>query len=202
MLYDRDLCRRAYCSAARIRKGIRNVYVGRRTVNRTDRDLIAKLAVGSVRTCLLRRDIIILIDILRQNMQRLIVGKDNLQSVLTGVAARFDPTPAAQNVVDPVGSACSRILNKIIIVNDFYSVTTVVGRFEFVCERQFKRILVPQIRIVRTAADKTLIEDHFFRENIHKLISGAFYCFDELRIDYELELNCCLIKIIFDLCCS
>ena len=100
MFYDRDFCRRAYCSAARIRKGIQNVYVRRRTVNRTDRDLIAKLAVGSVRTCLLRRDIIIIIDILRRNMQCLAVGKDNIQSVLTGVAARSDPTPAAQNVVD------------------------------------------------------------------------------------------------------
>ena len=100
VFYDRDLCRRAYRSAARIRKGIRNVDVRRRTVNRTDRDLIAKLAVGSVRTCLLRRDIIIIIDILRRNMQCLAVGKDNIQSILTGVAARSDPTPAAQKVFD------------------------------------------------------------------------------------------------------
>ena len=100
MLYDRDFCRRAYCSAARIRKGIRNVDVRRRTVNRTDRDLIAKLAVGSVRTCLLRRDIIIIIDILRRNMQCLAVGKDNIQSILTGAAARSDPTPAVQKAFD------------------------------------------------------------------------------------------------------
>ena len=109
VFYDRDLCRRAYRSAARIRKGIRNVYVRRRTVNRADRDLIAKLAVSSVRTCLLRRDIIILIDILRRNIQRLGVGKVNFQSIVTDIVIRADPTPATQNVVDPFGSAFSRI---------------------------------------------------------------------------------------------
>ena len=106
VFYDRDLCRRAYCSAARISKGILNVDVRRRTVYGTDSDLIAKLAVSSVRTCLMRRDIIILMNIFRQNMQRLAVGKDNIQSIVGGVAARSDPTPAAQNVVDIFGSEC------------------------------------------------------------------------------------------------
>ena len=171
MLYDRDFCRRAYCSAARIRKGIRNVYVGRRTVNRTDRDLIAKLAVSSVRTCLLRRDIITLMNIFRRNIQRLGVGKDNIQSIVGGVAARADPTPAAQSVVDIFVSASNSLLNKSIIVNDFYSVMIAVGMYEIVCERQLKlRVTVAQVREERTAADKTLI-----RPSLRTTSSGKSY---------------------------
>ena len=116
-------------------------------MNRTDRDLIAKLAGSSVRTCLLRRDIIILIDSLRRNMQRQGVGKVNFQSIVGGVAARSDPTPAAQSVVNNFGMTFDRFLNKIIIVNDFYSVMIAVGMYEIVCERQLKlRVTVAQVR--------------------------------------------------------
>ena len=134
----RNLCRRCGRAVARIGEGIRKGNVRRRSVDRTDRNIIMEFAVGRVGTCFLRRDIIVFVDFIRRDLQRFVNGKADVQSVMRVVAFGVDETSAAQNVVDEFRLPVECILNESIVVNNFDFCGSVGHGYKIICERHFK----------------------------------------------------------------